>query len=158
MGRFKKEGKKELPAFNSSSMSDIVFMFLFFFMVITTMREASLNVRIHIPAATEVQKLEKKSLVSNINIGPPIEKYKAKLGPEPRIQLNDQFSNVGDIAEFVEVEKQARNEVDRNMITWSLKVDETVKMGIVTDVKQEMRRASAFKVNYSTKKQIKKNF
>jgi len=159
MGRFKKEGKKELPAFNSSSMSDIVFMFLFFFMVITTMREASLNVKITVPPATEVQKLEKKSLISNINIGPPLS---AKLGTEPRIQLNmqlnDQFASVGDIGEFVEIEKQNRNEADRNMITWSLKVDETVKMGIVTDVKQQLRKASAFKVNYSTKKQIKKNF
>jgi len=156
MGRFKKEGKKELPAFNSSSMSDIVFMFLFFFMVITTMRESTLFVRTHIPVATEVQKLEKKSLISNINIGPPHKEFISKLGPEPRIQLNDQFANVGDIGEFVEVEKQGRNEVDRNMITWSLKVDESVRMGVVTDVKQQLRKASAFKVNYSTRKQQKK--
>jgi biopolymer transport protein ExbD len=155
MGRFKKEGKKELPAFNSSSMSDIVFMFLFFFMVITTMREAELFVRTHVPSASEIQKLERKSLVSNINIGPPHEKYKAKLGSEPRIQLNDQFSDIRDIIEFVEKEKQRRNEEDRTMITWSLRVDESVKMGIVTDVKQQMRTAIAFKVNYSTRKQQK---
>ena len=156
MGRFKKEGKKSVPEMNMASMSDIVFMFLFFFMVITTMRESSLFVRTTVPGATEVQKLEKKSLVANINIGPPLEKYKAKLGPEPRIQLNDQFAEVDAVGEFVETEKQSRPESDRNMITWSLKVDETVKMGIVTDVKQQLRKASAFKVNYSTKKQVKK--
>ena len=156
MGRFKKEGKKELPAFNSSSMSDIVFMFLFFFMVITTMRESTLFVRTIIPAATEVQKLEKKSLIANINIGPPQKEFVAKLGPEPRIQLNDQFADARDIVEFVETEKQGRDEADRNMITWSLKVDESVRMGVVTDVKQELRKASAFKVNYSTRKQAKK--
>ena len=156
MGRFKKEGKKELPAFNSSSMSDIVFMFLFFFMVITTMRESTLFVRTIIPAATEVQKLEKKSLIANINIGPPQKEFVAKLGPEPRIQLNDQFADARDIVEFVETEKQGRDEADRNMITWSLKVDESVRMGVVTDVKQELRKASAFKVNYSTRKQIKR--
>ena len=156
MGRFKKEGKKELPAFNSSSMSDIVFMFLFFFMVITTMRESTLFVRTIIPLATEVQKLEKKSLIANINIGPPQKEFVAKLGPEPRIQLNDQFADAHDIIEFVETEKQGRDEADRNMITWSLKVDESVRMGVVTDVKQELRKASAFKVNYSTRKQAKK--
>ncbi len=156
MARFKKDEKKTVPDLNMGSMSDIIFMFLFFFMVITTMRESTLFVRTIIPAATEVQKLEKKSLVSNINIGPPLANYIAKLGPEPRIQLNDQFANSGDIVEFVEVEKQSRSEADRNMITWSLKVDESVKMGIVTDVKQQLRRASAFKVNYSTRKQVKK--
>ncbi|MDR1458948.1 MAG: biopolymer transporter ExbD [Bacteroidales bacterium] len=153
MARFKKEEKKSVPDLNMGSMSDIIFMFLFFFMVITTMRESTLFVRTIVPQATEAQKLEKKSLVSNINIGPPLPNYIAKLGPEPRIQLNDQFANTNDIVEFVETEKQQRSEADRNTITWSIKVDENVRMGIVTDVKQQLRKASAFKVNYATRKQ-----
>ena len=153
MSRFGKEGKKEVPELNMGSMSDIIFMFLFFFMVITTMRESSLFVKIHVPSATEVQKLEKKSLVANINIGPPLD---VKLGTAPRIQLNDRFAEVNNIVEFVETEKQSRPEQDRNVLTWSLKVDESVKMGIVTDVKQELRKASAFKVNYSAARQIKR--
>jgi biopolymer transport protein ExbD len=156
MGRFKKEGKKDVPELNMGSMSDIIFMFLFFFMVITTMRESSLFVVIQIPKATEVQKLEKKALVSSINIGRPNQNHIKRLGPELRIQLNDQFAEYTDIIEFVEAEKQRRNELDRTMITWSLKVDEKVKMGIVTDVKQELRKASAFKVNYATRKDITK--
>ena len=152
MGRFKKEVSKSTPDLNMGSMSDIIFMFLFFFMVITTMRESTLFVTIQLPKATEVQKLEKKSLVANINIGEPNKNYVAKLGHEPRIQLNDQFAEVGDIFEFVTIEKEGRNEADRNKITWSLKVDKKVKMGIVTDVKQELRNANAFKVNYSSTK------
>ncbi|MBO7464719.1 MAG: biopolymer transporter ExbD [Bacteroidales bacterium] len=152
MGRFKKEGSKSTPDLNMGSMSDIIFMFLFFFMVITTMRESSLFVKIELPKATEVQKLEKKSLVANINIGEPNKQYVDKLGHEPRIQLNDQFSEVGDIYQFVEEEKMKRDEQDRNKLTWSLKVDKKVKMGIVTDVKQELRIANAFKVNYSSTK------
>lgn len=85
MGRFKKEGKKDVPELNMGSMSDIIFMFLFFFMVITTMRESSLFVVIQIPKATEVQKLEKKALVSSINIGRPNQNHIKRLGPEPRI-------------------------------------------------------------------------
>ncbi len=156
MSRFKKEGGKELPELNTASMSDIVFMFLFFFMVISTMRETSLFVVINIPKASEVQKLEKKALVSSINIGKPNQNYIKKLGPEPRIQLNDQFAETSEISEFVESEKQRRNDVDRTMITWSLKVDENVKMGVVTDVKQELRKANAFKVNYASRKDIKR--
>lgn len=156
MGRFKKEGGKAIPEINTASISDIVFMFLFFFMVISTMRETSLFVVINIPKATDVQKLEKKALVSSINIGKPNQNYIKKLGPEPRIQLNDQFSETSDISAFVETEKQRRNDVDRTMITWSLKVDENVRMGIVTDVKQELRKANAFKVNYASRKEIRR--
>jgi biopolymer transport protein ExbD len=156
MSRFKKEEKKDVPQVNMASMGDIVFMFLFFFMVITTMRESTLFVQSHLPSVTEAQKLEKKSLVANINIGSPTVHYIAKLGPEPRIQLDDKFANVGDIREFVEKSKQQRAEEDRNMMTWSLRVDENVRMGIVTDVKQELRQASAFKVNYSARRQVKK--
>lgn len=150
MGRFKKEVSKSTPDLNMGSMSDIIFMFLFFFMVITTMRESQLFVTINLPSATEIQKLEKKSLIANINIGEPNKNYVAKLGHEPRIQLNDQFEEVDGIGQFVEEEKMQREEMYRNKITWSLKVDKKVKMGIVTDVKQELRRANAFKVNYSS--------
>ena len=150
MGRFKKEGSKGTPDLNMGSMSDIIFMFLFFFMAITTMRESTLFVKIQLPKATEIKKLEKKSLVVNINIGEPNQKYVAKLGHEPRIQLDDQFAEVSDINAFVEEQKNMHNEVDRNKLTWSLKVDKNTKMGIVTDVKQELRKSNAFKVNYST--------
>lgn len=150
MARFRKNEKKETPGINTGSMSDIIFMFLFFFMVITTIREATLFVRVSAPAATEVQKLERKNLVSYIYIGEPINK--ATYGSESRIQLNDQFATAQDIAEFIEKERAARNENDRQFLTTSLKVDKKVKMGIVTDVKQELRKVGAFKINYSTKK------
>ncbi len=154
MARFKKEGGRALPELNTASISDIVFMLLFFFMVISTMRETELFVEVRIPQANEIQKLEKKSLVSSINIGKPNIHYVKRLGPEPRIQLNDQFAEVSEIIEFVEIEKQRRNDADRNAITWSLKVDENVKMGIVTDVKQELRKANAFKVNYASRRSM----
>ena len=96
MARFKKSNKEGTPGLNTGSMSDIVFMFLFFFMVITNMRESSLYVKIKVPQASEVQKLEKKSLVSYINVGVPMDER--KYGHEPRIQLNDQISEVSDIA------------------------------------------------------------
>lgn len=150
MARFKKEGKKEIPAINTGSMSDIIFMFLFFFMVITNMREATLFVRVLPPQATEIQKLEKKSLASSIYVGQPIKT--AMFGTEPRIQLNDQFAEVKDIREFIEKERAARNEFDRPLLSSTLKVDGEVKMGIVTDIKQELRQVGAFKITYATRR------
>ena len=152
MARFKKSGGRSVPGINTGSMSDIIFMFLFFFMVITTIREVTLEVKVLAPQATEIQKLEKKSLVSFIYIGQP---RKASLGTESRIQLNNQFASVADIQAFVAAERAARDESEKNFITTSLKVDQNTRMGIVTGVKQELRTAGAFKINYSTRKKDK---
>jgi len=152
MSKFRKDGKKNLPAISTASLPDIVFMLLFFFMVTTTMRTTSLKVQVVTPKATEVEKMEKKSLVSYIYIGEPIKSLQGAFGSAPRIQLNDVFATKEDLFQFVEMEKDKRDEAERNMITWSLKVDQDTKMGIVTEVKQEMRKVNALKINYSSKK------
>lgn len=153
MATFKREGKKEVPSLSTSSLPDIVFMLLFFFMVTTTMRDVSLLVANTMPQASETVKLEKKSLVSNIYVGKPNDQFQAAYGTEPRIQLNDKFASVEEIQAFVASEREARKEEDRNSITNNLKVDRRVTMGIVTDIKQELRKANSLRVNYgSTKK------
>jgi biopolymer transport protein ExbD len=152
MSKFRKNGKKSQPAVNTAALPDIVFMLLFFFMVTTTMRETTLKVQVVTPKATEIEKMEKKSLVSYIYIGEPIKSLQGSFGTAPRIQLNDVFATKEDLFQFVEMEKDKRDEAERNMITWSLKVDQDTKMGIVTEVKQEMRKVNALKINYSSKK------
>lgn len=147
MARFKKETKGKAQSINTASLPDIIFMLLFFFMVTTTMRETTLFVRTQMPPATEVQKLERKSLVSFIYIGPPIQSQ--IFGTEPRIQLNDAFASVNEIAAFIASEREARAEAERPLMTTSMKVDRDTKMGIVTDVKQELRKVNALKINYS---------
>lgn len=134
------------------SMSDIIFMLLFFFMVITTMRESSLYVKIQVPQGTETSKLEKKSLVSYINIGVPMDQYQSKYGKEPRIQLNDQIADVSDITQWVELERADRSPADRQYITTAIKADMAVKMGMVSDIKQELRQAGAFRIFYNARK------
>jgi len=152
MSRFKKDGKKGVGAINTASLPDIVFMLLFFFMTTTVMREVDLKVNIHLPDATEAKKLEKKSLVSFIYIGAPSGPYQKMFGTEPRIQLNDQFKNVADIQDFIAQERDAMNEADQAKMSVSMKVDDKTKMGIVSDVKLALRRASALKLNYSSVK------
>lgn len=152
MSKFRKNNSKGQPAISTAALPDIVFMLLFFFMVTTTMRETTLKVKVVTPKATEVEKMEKKSLVSYIYIGEPIKSLQGAFGTAPRIQLNDVFATKEDLFQFVEMEKDKRDEAERNMITWSLKVDQDTKMGIVTEVKQEMRKVNALKINYSSKK------
>ena len=157
MARFRKEEKKVTPELNMGSMSDIIFMFLFFFMVITTMREATLKVKFQPPKATEIQKLEKKSLVANIYIGAPIGKNENTLPPgKVSVQLNDQTIKAenlaADVRDFIGTEKESRSEEDKNKLTFSLKVDKDVQMRYVNTIKNELRQNNALKINYATGK------
>ena len=153
MAKFSRKGKGGLPAISTASLPDIVFMLLFFFMVSTSMRETEMRVSLTLPQATEVSKLEKKSLVSYVYIGTPILQYKKLYGTDSRIQLNDAFKNLVDIRDFISSERDALSEADRNMLTTSLKVDENTRMGIVSDVKQELRKAAALKINYAARRE-----
>lgn len=150
MAKFRKKGGNDQPAINTSSLPDIVFMLLFFFMVTTVMRQTDLKVKVVVPQATEIQKLEKKSLVSYIYIGSPTENLKAQFGTAPRVQLNDAFASPKQIPEFIEKERAARSEAEVPFLTTSLKCDQEAKMGLVTDVKQELRKVNALKINYSS--------
>ena len=152
MGKFGRKAGKGEPKISTASLPDIVFMLLFFFMVSTTMRDSTVMVQVKVPDATEIKKLQKKSLVSYINVGPPMKKYIATFGTEPRIQLNDQFATVEDIKQFIVSERESKKENERPQMTTSLKVNAETKMGIVTDIKQALRKASALKINYSTRR------
>ncbi|MBR4822794.1 MAG: biopolymer transporter ExbD [Bacteroidales bacterium] len=149
---FKKGEKKEMPAIASGSLSDIVFMLLFFFMVTTQMRETENKVVIRIPQATEAVKLERKDLASYINVGTPIRRLQAQFGTEPRIQLNDSFKTVDDIRDFVAAERDSKKEDERQKMTVCIRADQDVRMGTITDIKQELRRCSALKIMYTARK------
>tara|TARA_B100001057_G_scaffold26985_1_gene24730 strand:- start:3604 stop:4071 length:468 start_codon:yes stop_codon:yes gene_type:complete len=154
MSKFRKDLKKDTPGISTASLPDIVFMLLFFFMVTTVMRETTIMVQQSLPQATEIQKLEKKSLVSYIYIGSPVERMQGTYGTKARIQLNDSFATVDDIPQYITAERTARDEKEVPFMTTSIKADQNTKMGIVTDVKQELRKANALKINYSTRKKV----
>ena len=125
-------------------------------MVTTVMRETEMLVENILPQATEVQKLERKSLVSYIYIGSPKGKNrKMKYGKDAKIQLNDSYARVEDIQAFIIAERETRAEEELPLLTTSIKADVDVKMGIVSDVKQELRKSQAYKINYSTRKENK---
>ncbi|MBO7545004.1 MAG: biopolymer transporter ExbD [Bacteroidales bacterium] len=144
--------KKDVPGISSGSLSDIVFMLLFFFMVTTQLRETENKVIVKLPEASEVAKLERKDLSSYINIGTPIRSLQSMYGTDARIQLNDSFKTVDDIRDFIAAERDAMSEADRSFMTVAIRADQDVRMGIVTDVKQELRRCSALKIMYSARK------
>ncbi len=150
MSKFRKKGKS-MPAISTASLPDIIFMLLFFFMVVTVMRESELKVKVLVPEATELTKLEQKSLVNYIYIGKPTAKNQGVYGTSPRLQLGDKISNINDIPLFLEQFKAGVPEVQRPRITSSIRVDGDVTMGIVQDVKTELRKQGQLRVNYSAR-------
>jgi|JI102314A2RNA_FD_contig_51_2152599_length_2259_multi_13_in_0_out_0_2 biopolymer transport protein ExbD len=147
MAKFKKKTnvKQDIP---TSSMPDVVFMLLFFFMVTTEMRKSTLEVKQQIPKATQLRKLMRKSLVANLYVGEPT---KAQVyGKEPKIQADDTFIDTKDIIRWVNEQKAKLDEVERDQITVSLKVDKDAKRGLIADIETELRKANARKLLYST--------
>ena len=119
-------------------------------MVATVMREDTLMIENRLPSADQIEKLEQKNLVMYIYVGKPSSNYKAKYGTEARIQLNDKFAEVTDIAAFIAAERASKREEEIPYLTTSLRVDKEANMGIVGDIKQELRKVNALKINYTT--------
>jgi len=147
-----KRKPKAMQAIGTSSLPDIVFMLLIFFMVTTTIRETNKKVIIKLPEASESAKLERKDLASHIYVGSPIKNEQAKYGTDVRVQLNDSFRSVTDIRDFIAAERENMNEADRPFMTVSIRADINTRMGIITDIKQELRRCSALKIMYASRK------
>jgi biopolymer transport protein ExbD len=152
MSKFSKKRGKASPEVSTASLPDIIFMLLFFFMVVTVLRDAELKVKVNTPYASELTKLQEKSLVNYLYIGRPIQKFQDTYGTKPRLQLGDKFATVAEIPLFLEQHKIKVPEAKRPRITSSLRVDGEVTMGIVQDVKTQLRKSGQLKVNYSAKK------
>ncbi|MGB5555693.1 MAG: biopolymer transporter ExbD [Flavobacteriaceae bacterium] len=150
MSKFAKKKSGELPAVSTASLPDIVFMLLFFFMTVTVMKDSTVKVENTLPNASEIKKLEKKDRVITIYVGAPTPEYSKTFGKEPKIQLNDKFSSPSEVGDFILMERAKKSQELQNVLTTSLKVDKNANMGLISDIKQELRKVNALKVNYTT--------
>lgn len=151
MAKFTKKKGGELPPVSTASLPDIVFMLLFFFMTVTQMKNSDLMVYNEVPSANQVQKLDKKDPVVYIYAGEPIEKYQAKYGKNAKLQVNDRFVTVDEIAPFVLKYKEGLRQELQDIFITALKVDKNAQMGLISDVKEKLREINALKINYITK-------
>lgn len=154
MGKFSKAGGREMPELNTSSLPDLIFAFLFFIMMVTSIREVTPKVRFqNLPRATELTKLEEKSLVTFIYVGKPIPSLVSKFGTSSAIQLNDQIAqNPQAVYSYVKQEESKIDDERRKLMTVSIKADSDTKMKIISDIKYELRRANSLNISYSARK------
>lgn len=153
MSKFRKKTKVK-QSIPTASMPDVVFMLLFFFMVTTELRKTAVDVMQRIPQATQLRKLQRKTLVTNLYIGEP--KKSEQFGTEPKIQAEDVFIDANDIILWVNREKDKLPENEREQLTVALKVDSEAKRGIIADVEVQLRKANARKILYSTLQRAEK--
>ncbi len=127
--------KQEIP---TTSMPDIVFMLLMFFMTVTTLREVDVLVKFKLPEAKAVEKIENKRLISYLWVG-----------QDKRLQINDSLVKLEEVQSIMYNKRQ-----ELPNIIVSLRIDQNTDMGLVTDIQQELRRAFCLRVNYSTNVKI----
>lgn len=148
--RKSKKKFRALPAVSTTSLPDIVFILLFFFMTVTVIKDTNLLVENTLPNATEAVELKSSDGIIELRIGKPLQKYQGEVGMEPQIQLEGKFIRVDELQGYVLGMLNKMAEHNRRKATVSLKVDKTVGMGIVADIKAKLRAISLLKINYAT--------
>jgi len=149
MSRFRQKQSREVPGLNLASLPDLIFTVLFFFMIVTHMRDVTPQVHYETPQGTELQKTPNKGGMIYIFIGKPVDAQGRELAGETRIQLNDRFVSIDEIEKEVARERSQMSETDRQHLLVSIRADRSTEMGIINQVKQALRRAGALNINYS---------
>jgi len=114
------------------------------------MKDSSILVENTLPNATEIKKLEKKDRIIYIYAGKPTAEYESVYGTETRIQLNDKFASVSEVGSYILAERAKKPQELQNVLTTAMKIDRNANMGLISDIKQELRKVNALKVNYTT--------
>ena len=147
---FARQGDRpgSMPMLNTAALPDLIFTVLFFFMIVTHMRDVELQVRYQVPQGTEVQKLGHRGSIIDIFVGRP---FNTPAGSQDEfvIQLGNEVATIDDIRNFVEQERQRMGGDDQAYITVNLKADKDVPMGIISDIKQALQRSYALRISYS---------
>lgn len=155
MSRFRHQKHREVPGLNLASLPDLIFTVLFFFMIVTHMRDVNPKVSVEVPQGTELSKTANKAGLVYIFIGKPVDAQGEVVSNETRIQLNDRYVSVEQLPQEIAHERSKMSESDRQNMVVTLRADRETEMGVINDVKQALRKAGALNINYSaTQKKI----
>jgi biopolymer transport protein ExbD len=146
--RFVSREKLEIPRINAIALPTIFLILLFFFIMLTSLRKDKIVVgKVDAPQATELSALGKRVIVTTIYIGKP----KGKIQSHYRIQLNNQVMTVAQVEYYMKKKRAALKANEYSLLMVKLKIDKDTPMGIVSDVKQALRRANVLNIFYSAR-------
>ena len=142
MSRFRTSVSREVPGINTAALPDLIFTLLFFFMIVTNMRTVPVMTQFNLPAVEELQKLEAKSLLVYVMVGRDVDK----------IQLNSDFVSLEEMPARLEALKNELPTEEQDKRVAVLKIDQTIPMGLVNDIKQNLRQSGILILHYSAEK------
>ncbi len=138
-----------MPALNTASLPDLIFTVLFFFMIVTHMRQADLKVQYRVPQGTELSRLTHKSTAQYLYIGPPSKELQPTMGKQTLIQLNDRIVSIDELRELLAEQRRLMSDEDQERMVVCIRADRSTDMGLLSDVKRALREANALKISYS---------
>ena len=138
-----------MPGLNTAALPDLIFTVLFFFMIVTHMRQADVKVQYRVPEGTELNRLTHKSTAQYVYIGPPSKELQAAMGTETLIQLNDRIVTVDELRDLLIEQRRMMSDEDCDRMVVSIRADQQTDMGVIADVKHALREANALRVSYS---------
>ena len=131
-----------VPSLNMASMPDLIFTVLFFFMIVTHMRTETPKLKVETPAGTELTKPASKRYVTNLYVG-------TDKNGETRIQIGEKIVPLQDVAAVIMALRNRLNDDDAELYTINIRADKDTPMGVIADIKQELRKANALNIRYS---------
>ena len=154
-----KRREHTIPSLNLAAMPDLIFTVLFFFMIVTHMRNVTPLVRYETPQGTELSKPKGKQPQLYIYVGSRVvstSKISEKQSESPmKIQVNNRFVEPEQLAAAIEKEKMTFSATERNALTASLKADRHTPMQVIMQIKQALREAGISRINYSATQKSK---
>ncbi len=142
MSRFKKNNTRTVPSLNTASLPDMIFTLLFFFLIVSNMREAPHKIQFRLPTATELEELDKQSLVTYLFVN--------KAG---EIQLDRTMVSLDGIEKIIVSKREELSPGNRERMVVALKIDKDAKMGLVNDIRQIIRNSGVTMIHFSAEKQ-----
>lgn len=142
--------ERSVPSLNMAAMPDLIFTVLFFFMIVTHMRQNTVQVTYREPQGKNLTKVPNKAGIIHVYVGKGEEKFgKVQKDEEKyKIQVNDHIVQPASLTQAL---VEARNEIPTDQLpymTASLQADKDVPMQVITSIKQSLRQAKILKINY----------
>lgn len=145
--QIRRKKHRSVPGLNMASMPDLIFTVLFFFMIVTHMRNETVKVKLQVPQGTEVTKSSNKFSTINIYIG------RNNYG-DTQIQVNDRMCSLEQVGALVQNFKANLSEESQENLIINLRADRNTDMGIVNDLKRELRNVGALTIRYSATEKV----
>lgn len=145
----------DIPELNTASLPDLIFTILFFFMLVTHMRKVAVKVKYQVPQGTELTKLVKKTAITYLYIGKPMNETGQLASDSLCIQMNDKLVDVAEIKSYLVKERATMAAEDKKQMSVSIRADKETPMGRIIDIKQSLREANVLNVNYAATKKKK---